>query len=84
MALRSIDPRFAFNTQGERAEAPLTKVFLHINSEGAGSAARVVWTTAGDDTLEQIKSEGSFPQRKINEQWQRKFQKYDYSLFQLK
>lgn len=30
----SIDPHFAFNTQDEHTEAPLTKVFLHMNSEG--------------------------------------------------
>lgn len=34
MTVCSIDPRFAFNTQDEHTEAPLTKVFLHMNSEG--------------------------------------------------
>lgn len=34
ITLCSIDPRFAFNTQDEHTEAPLTKVFLHMNSEG--------------------------------------------------
>lgn len=36
--VNSNNPRFAFNTQDEDTEAPLIKVFLHMNSEGSAAS----------------------------------------------
>lgn len=64
MTVCSIDPRFAFNTQDEHTEAPLTKVFLHMNSEGLSSAASILYTTACRQTRWKNKVKWSLKKKK--------------------
>lgn len=86
ITLCSGDPPFAFETQDEPTEAPLTKVFLHMDSEGLVQQPVFVdhcnvdkithWNIKTHDLSKKIKNKKS--------RLATNFQKYDYYIFQLK
>lgn len=84
ITLCSIDPRFAFNTQDEHTEAPLTKVFLHINSEGLLQQPAFCRPLHVDKKTTQHIEKKISTKNKNKKNTGKKFQKYDYYIFQLK